>query len=238
MTATATITDDWQVLLSTDDTGPGLWTRVSYAATDVPIARTQQAHDRWAPLNTPLVYVWQPDAGAPQETDPVTVQADRPILSSTLYAGSLQVAVVSQAPLRSEAASVPHEVLGRPDRVVSVAPMRYPSGTLRLYAADARRRRNLRSLLRAGDPLILRGTCPDAVDDMTIIVTEVTEVLLSPDAPAGPRWIDLRFEAASDLPLDWEAPPAWTWADVEANYATWADVEEAFPSWADLESGP
>lgn len=237
-TAVATVTSDWQVSLSTDDAGPGAWWRVSYDAADVMVSTAPNAVDRWAPLNVPLVYYWAPDAGAPVQSNEVTVTADHPVLSSTLYAGSLPVVVESQAPSRWEANSVVHTVIGRPERVVSVAPMEYPNGRLRLYAVDRRRRLNLLSLLRAGDPLILRAPCPDAVDDMTIAVQSVQDPLLSESQKAGPRWIEIDYRAVSDLPADWASPPAWTWGDMEDTYASWAEVEAAFDTWAAAEAGP
>lgn len=238
MAAVATVTSDWQVSLSTDDPGPGVWWRVSFTDTDIQVGTLPTAVDRWAPLNIPLVYYWAPESGAPQQTNEITVASEHPVLSSTLYAGSLPVVVADQAPLTWQARSVVHDIIDRADPLVSVAPMAYPTGTLRLYAADSRRRLNLLSLLRAGDPLILRAPCPDAVDDMTMHVESVTDPLLSESQKAGPRWIEVEFVAVSSAPTEWASPPAWTWGDMEDTYTSWAEVEAAFDTWAAAEAGP
>lgn len=235
-TATATVTGDWQVRLVTDDPGPGMWRRVAFTGLDVVIGSSPEAFDRWAPLNVPLVYTW---TGVDLlETLPVTVVSDRPVLSSTLYAGSMQVTVVSQAPLTVQGRSVVHQVIGRPDPVVSVAPAGYPAGTLRLWMPDRATRLELHTMLRSGDPLILRATCPDAVDDLTLQPLSWSDPLVSEESKAGGRWLDVDFEAVSQTPGDWLAPPPWTWADAEAGFASWDAFEAAFASWADAEQGP
>jgi hypothetical protein len=237
VTATATVDNDFTVSLVTDDTGPGTWKRVTNTGTDRLVAQTPEASDRFVPLNVPVTYYWTGPGGV-ATTASVTVTASVPVLSSTLGRGYVQVVVVSQPPLEWVAKSVVHEVIGRPDPVVAVAPARYPSGTLVLDAPDRRQRLAVLSLLAAGDPLILRATCPAAVDDMTFQPMRWRDPLVSEAFKGGGRRIEVEYQSVTSAPMQYVPNPPWTWADVEASYATWADVEAAYGSWYALLEGP
>jgi hypothetical protein len=193
--------------------------------------------DRWAPLNVPLSYYWV-DADGVQQTDTVTVYADVPVLSSATGSGFMTVTVVSQPPLRWEARSQAHDVLYRPEPVVTIAPARYHSGTLRLHVPDLISRFSLRALLARGEPMILRTPCPGAVDDVTFLPLRWTEELVSASQPSGPRWMDIEYQAVMDNPFSYRPLPDWSWDMVNAMYASWNDLEESYQTWADLEQGP
>ena len=238
VSVTVTVTSDLTVRLVCDDPQPGAWWRAGYGGVpDRMVGRTPTTIDRWAPLNTPIAYYWSGTGGV-TEADPVTVTASTPILSSTLHSGSLPVVVHALQDMQREAGSKIHTVIGRDDQVVSVAPMRLPQGTLVLRAETAAQRAELDALIAPGDPLILRAPCTSAVPDMTISVTSARWTLVDGNTPSGPARLEMPFVQVTADPAAWPAPPSWTWADVEATYASWAEVEDVYASWAELEAGP
>jgi hypothetical protein len=237
MAATATVNGDYTVTLTTDDTGAGTWYRAYSGNPDLPVGSTHTTVDRWVPLGVPVTWYWA-GAGGVQQTEPVTVDDSRgPVLSSATGSGMLHVVVVSQPPLRWEARSVAHDILYRADPVVTVAPARYHSATLRLYLPDPLQRANVRTLLARGEPLILRTTCRDAVDDVTFLPTRWTEELVSASRKAGPRWLDVEYQAVMDNPSGYAPLPAWSWTALEAAVAEWDAVPETWATWADVEQG-
>lgn len=235
-TATATVLADWTVALSTDSVKPGTWRRASFDSADVLIAATNQAVDKWPPLNLELVYVWTDEDGSAEAS--AMVAASQPILSSTMGSGSRAVVVKDQAPLEFEARTVLHDVLYRADPVAAVLPARYPGGTLVLLVRSRTERVALLSLLSSGDPLVLRSTCPDAVDDLTLQPQRWSDPLLNDDVKRGPRLLTIEYQAVSSAPTSYAAPPAWSWDDVEAAYGSWEELEAAYASWHLLEQGP
>lgn len=236
-TATAVVSaDDWTVHLTVQKPGPGKWFRAYAGNPDLEVAATPDAIDRWAPLGVPVSYYWV-DSDGVQQPPPVTVDAPGPVLSSATGSGTVPVVVVTQPPLRWEARSVAHDVLYRPDPVVTVAPARYHSATLRLHCPEPVHRGNLRALLARGEPLILRAVCRDAVDDVTFLPLRWTEELVSASQPGGGRWVDVEYQAVMDNPSGYRPLPDWSWTALEAAYDSWSAVEAAYPSWADVEQG-
>jgi hypothetical protein len=237
MAAIATVNEDWTVTLTTDLPGPGAWYRAYAGDPDLYLGSTTTLVDRWVPLGVPVTWYWKNGTDI-QQTAPKTVQADGPVLSSALSSGAMRVVVVSQPPLRWEARSVAHDILYRADPVVTVAPARYHAATLRLHLPDRAARDSLRALLARGEPLVLRSTCRDAVDDVTFLPTGWTEELVSQSKKSGPRWVDIEYQAVMDNPSGYAPLPSWSWAGLEAAYATWDDVEAAYATWALTEQGP
>jgi hypothetical protein len=238
MTATATVNGDYTVTLTTDDAGAGQWFRAYAGDPDLLLGTAHTVVDRWVPLGVPVSWYWS-GAGGIQQTAPLTVDDSRgPVLTSAVGSGMLHVTVVSQPPLRWEARSVAHDILYRPDPVVTVAPARYHSATMRLHMPDLAHRVNLRTLLARGEPLILRATCRDAVDDVTFLPLRWTEALVSESRKSGARWVDIEYQAVMDDPSRYVPLPSWSWTSLEADYDTWEDVEASYPTWADVEQGP
>jgi hypothetical protein len=237
MAVTATVTGEWSVALHTDSTKPGAWRRTRSGSPDQIVAETHDAEDRWAPLGAPVTYYWT-DADGIQETAQVTVNPPGPVLSSALAPGFLVVTVVSQPPLQWEAQSRTHDILYRPDPVVTVAPARYHAATLRLYLPDAQTRREALDLLKRGEPLILRTLCTSAVDDVTMLPTSWSDPLVAESQRAGARWLDIDYQAVRDRPDSYLPLPAWKWVDFEAAHVSWTVAERAYPSWVEAEAGP
>jgi hypothetical protein len=231
-------TEDYSVRLVTEKPGPGKWFRAYAGEPDLLVGTERVTIDRWAPLGVPLLYYWQDADGLQVASDPITLVADRPVLSSATGSGFALVTVVTQPPLRWEARSVAHDVLYRPEPVVTVAPARYHSATLRLHVADMVARIGLRALLARGEPLILRTMCGDAVDDVTFLPLRWTEELVSASRPAGARWMDIEYQAVMDNPTAYRPLPDWSWEALEAAYESWAAVEAAYATWDQVEAGP
>jgi hypothetical protein len=236
MTAAVEVTGDYTARLTVDKPGPGRWYRAYAAEPDLEVASTPDAVDRWVPLGVPVSYYWA-DTDGVQQAPAVTVEAARPVLSSATGSGTMLVTVVTQPPLRWEARSVAHDILYRPEPVVTVAPARYHSATLRLHVPDDVSRVSLRALLARGEPLILRATCRTAVDDITFLPLRWTEELVSESRPSGGRWMDVEYQAVMDNPSAYRPLPDWSWHELEAAFDSWDAVVAAYPSWADVEQG-
>jgi hypothetical protein len=231
------VNGDYTVTLTTDDTGAGQWFRAYAGDPDLPLGSAQTIIDRWVPLGVPVSWYWAGGGGI-QQTAPLTVDDSRgPVLTSAVGSGMLHVVVVSQPPLRWEARSVAHDILYRPDPVVTVAPARYHSATMRLHLPDTGQRANVRALLARGEPLILRTTCRDAVDDVTFLPLRWTEELVAESRKSGPRWVDIEYQAVMDDPSKYGPLPPWSWAALEAAVDSWEAVEASWATWADVEQG-
>jgi hypothetical protein len=240
MAVTAQTTQDWTVLLTADAPGPGTWTRVTGDGREVVVGDTQTAEDRWAPIGVPLVYSWATQAGV-ETTDPVTVDSDRPVLSSAIRpGGSAQVVAVSQQPVRWEGRSVAHEVLSRPDPVVTMAPPKYHTATLRLHTDGRDGTDQVLVLLATGAPLILRTPCRDAVRDCTLLPLTWTEDVVSASRPSGARWLDIDYQAVTTDPMVYGGLPDWSWETLAAvpELSSYDDVVAMFGTWAATARGP
>jgi hypothetical protein len=232
------VTQELTVQLSAEEPGPGRWYRAYAGEPDLLVASTPLAVDRWAPMGVPLSYYWVDADGIQQYPETITVVSDRPVLSSATGAGYMPVTVVTQPPLRWEARSVAHDVLYRPEPVVTVAPARYHSATLRLHVEGMVERADLRALLARGEPLILRTPCAAAVDDVTFLPLRWTEELVSASQPGGARWMDVEYQAVMDNPTSYRPLPDWSWDELEAAYESWDAVEAAYATWDAVEAGP
>lgn len=156
------------------------------------------AVDGEVPLNTATVYVVTDSTGAQASSSEVTVTATDPVLSDAFDPGAaIRPTIVSQKPNTWEARSVWWDVLGAREPFASIAPMRLRSGTLVLRTDGTPARAAMVALLTPGDPLVLRSTCPGAVDDVTILVETVDEALVLEDDPEGPTLWSLRYQAIS-----------------------------------------
>lgn len=164
--------------------------------TDFPSRRV--AVDGEVPLNTATVYVVTDSTGAQASSSAVTVTTTDPVLSDAFDPGSLvRPVIVSQKPNTWEGRSVWWDVLGSREPFASVAPMRLRSGSLVLRTDGNVERAAMVALLTPGDPLVLRSTCPDAVDDVTFLVLTVDESLVIDDDLDGPTLWSLRYQAIS-----------------------------------------
>jgi hypothetical protein len=238
MAVVVEVAQDYTVRLSVDKPGPGKWYRAYAGEPDLEVASTPGAVDRWAPFGVPLSYFWVDSDGVQQAPAPVTVTSDRPVLSSATGSGYMTVTVVTQPPLRWEGRSVAHDVLYRPEPVVTVAPASYHTATMRFHVPGMMVRAELRSLLARGEPLILRTPCASAVDDVTFLPVRFTEELVSASRPGGDRWMDVEYRAVMDNPTAYRPLPDWSWDELEAAFDSWDAVEAAYATWDQVEAGP
>lgn len=237
LTATATIIEDlWMVrLAATGATGTVDWFRAA-GSDRTSIGQGVELVDRNAPLNVPLTY-WATDTGGGSDVlDPITLVADRPVLSSTMHATTYEVTVISQSPT-GRPRSVYHPVIEPALPVVSVLKAEAPAGDLVLDAPDMTVLRQLWAMLSAGDPLILRACCPDAVFDMTFIANADFRAELKGEQKAGPWRFVIPFQATTDAPPAWSPDPDRTYQDLLDEFPTYQAVLDTYPTYQALLDG-
>lgn len=246
LTATATPDDvlgTFMRLQASGGVGPYSWLAfpngtpsyvVPPTATDPTGAQTV---DGLAPFGRNVTYQVRDSAGASFDIDAALPDPPSSVLSDALDPGRVAfVTVVDQLPNEWAPRSVWFDVLDRRDPFVAVAPLRLRNGTIVLRTTTSQARRELFDLLTPGRPLVLRSPCHDAVDDLTILPTGVTEELTVETAKAGARHWSLTYQAVSNELGPYLPDPTWTWqtltADprnpswdlVVAGYATWDDA--------------
>jgi len=171
------------------------------------------------PFNLPITYFATDDNGTTIAA-PVTYTSPVPVLSSQTTDDAHPVVVLSQDEFDYEARSRAHEVIGRPDPLVTILPAHFPGGELRLWLADLDERRALLDMLNTGSPVQLRSTLPTRVVDLVLLPTDWTDRLVNSDRPDGPRTLDIRYQAVTEL--RGYGPPATrtyqTWPVEAADY--------------------
>jgi hypothetical protein len=195
-------------------------------------------YDGLAPFGREVTYRVTDSTGATFDLEASLDDPPSAVLSDAVDPNrSAFVTVVDQLPNTWAGRSVWFDVLDRRDPFVAVAPMRYRNGTIVVRVTGGTDdRRDLLDLLTPGVPLVLRSPCHEAVDDVVILVSEVTEELALEAAKAGPRLWRLTYQAVTRDIGPYLPDPSWTWDDlvadprnpswtaVEAGYATWDDV--------------
>jgi hypothetical protein len=194
--------------------------------------------DGFAPFGREVTYRVTDSTG-----DDVEVQATLPDPPSAVLSDAADpnraefVTVLDQLPNTWAARSVWFDVLDRRDPFVAAAPMRYRDGTIVLRVTGGTDdRRALLGMLTPGTPLVLRSPCHEAVDDVVILVTEVTEELSLESAKTGPRAWRLTYQAVTRDIGPYLPDPTWTWADLVADprNPSWAAVVAGYATWADV----
>lgn len=238
MDVTATVdTALWAVkLTAANASGTVTWLR-RVGGRDHNIGTGATVWDYSPPLNRPITYIATDDTSS-AVTQQVTVAADGPILSSTISPIAYPVTVVDYRPLRGIAATVWHPVLGRNDPVVTIHPALYPSGLLRLYMATATVRVQLIELLTLGEPLVLRTTCTDRVDNMTFVMTEWEDPFVNDRRKGPPAYLDITFQQVTDeigAPIPIPDRTYQTWVD---DHPTYQALFDAYPDYRAALDGP
>ena len=235
MIITATVEGGYKVRLeATSATGTVSWVR-RVRGQDKPVGDGVVVVDNTPPLNVDITYSATDDVST-EVAPAVQVQSDSPILSSPIYGDAYQVTVLRQDPLEWEARSVAIPILGRVEPLVSIAPVAPPTGTLVILMSDNGQRLQLLEMLSRGDPLQLRSTCVDVVDDVTFLPTSWSDPRLEQDNPRSLRTLEIEFTATSSAPTAYPPAPARTYADALA-VGTFADITATFESWFDLRNG-
>ena len=191
----------------------------------------------WVDYEPELNVEWDYIAVDDADTDVVVgieVPSTAPVLASTTSPLARQVAVISFRPYTSEARSVAHAVLGRVDPLITIHPMLYPSGLLRLYAHDNTARQQLLDLLYTGEPLHLRTVCDTRLDSLYFLAVYWSDPFTSDTQRQGPAYIDIEFQATGRptgiIPPDTTRTYQTAMVDVFANYAdvliTWGTYRQ------------
>jgi hypothetical protein len=165
------------------------------------------------------------------------VAVDGCVLSSTFTpTNSTTVRVVEDAPHSLEARSAWYDVIGRRDPLVSVDVMRYRSGSLSLYVRGNAQRSAVLSLFYPGDPLLLRTSLPERVDDMIFLPLNVDEDPAVDNT--GGRVFSIDYQAVTRPIGPHPGSTVWTYTALASFVAAYVDVLSAFPTYAALVLGP
>jgi hypothetical protein len=246
LTATATpdaVLGTYMVLRATGGTAPYSWTAYPNGGTAYTVPRTvadptgATTVDGLAPLGREVTYQVRDSAGASFDVTAQLPDAPSAVLSDALNPDrALFVTVLDQLPNEWAARSVWFDVLDRRDPFVALAPMRFRNGTIVVRTVTADERRDLFDMLTPGGPLVLRSPCAAAVDDLTILVNQVSEELTVESAKTGPRSWSLTYQAVSSELGPYLPDPDWDWDGVvsDPRNPSWDVVAASFTSWDDL----
>ena len=231
MIVTATVVQNWAVRLeATENVGTVHWYR-DYASQVEYLGDGPALIDHTPPLNETINYYAQDDSDTAYANG-IVVESDYPILTSTMHGDAVEVTVLDQPPLEWTGRSVAHPILNDPEPRVSVAPASFPRGTLVLYMRSRQERQVLMRMLVMGDPLSLRSTCLEAVDTVVFLPEAWRDPLASESNKAGPRHLEIDFQAVQQAPESYPPPVLRDYGDILAegayqwHFDTWADYRE------------
>lgn len=98
--------------------------------------------------------------------------------------------------------------------------------------------RDVRAMLRTGEPFHLRSTCHERVDSVSAVAVSFTETAFGDNNEHGPsRLITIQWRAVEPLWGDNLVIAARIWATVPIEFATWADVPAQVATWDELAYG-
>ena len=237
MQLTATVDQDlWAVkLVATGATGTVEWFRRS-GGVNTPIGSGTVLWDYTADLNRTFEYVAADDVDS-DTVGPVRIDADAPVLSSSMSAIARAVQVVDYRPLSGQGRTRWHPVLGRPDPIVTVHRALYPSGLLRLSVPTPAERQALIDLLRLGEPLLLRSTCPERVDTMTFVMQNWQDPFAGRGRKHGPAYLDIDFQQVSAFTSIAPPDPDRTYQTILDQHATYAEVLQVYTDYRHVLDG-
>jgi hypothetical protein len=225
-------------LTASGQTGTVSWYRDTADENDAHIGDGPALVDRGGPVSEPVAYYATNDltlATAPT----ITVDSGGlPVLASTMYNVAYPVTVVSYRPYRGQGASVWHPVIGRSDPLVSIFPALYPAGMLRLRVETNDQRLDLvRNLLAKGDPLYLRPTCHDRLDEMTFLMLDWSDPYVGAESQGGPLYLDINYQRVTEVPPAWTPTPDRTYQTIIDQHATYQDVLDSYATYQDMLDG-
>ena len=190
--------------------------------------------DRRGRLNQELTYFAVDDVETKSAT--ATIPADLPVLSSTATSVAWEVEVIRWRPLRGYGLSTAHFVLGRSDPFVTIHPAAFPEGQLQLLARTPTQRERIVDLIRPGDPLHIRTTCPERLATFEFIVRSWADPFLSDEARDGYATVDIDYQAVQEV-LATQPAPDRTYGDVAADHTTYQEVADLYASYQGLLDG-
>ena len=221
-------------LAATSTSGTVQWWR-RYAGQDHPVGTGISQFD-YPPLNVPVEYVATDDVET-KVAPPVTVTADGPVLSVEGRLLAAPVTVLSYRPTDYNNPSRVWPVLGRGDPIVTVHPTLYPSGVLRLYAADYTAMINLLAMLPTGRPLLLRSTCEERVPSFTFNYQRATSGYMNDQSVDVPAYFDFEFQQVQASPGIAPPPPDRTYQTVADTYTDYTAVQAGYGNYLQLLEG-
>lgn len=202
-----------------------------------PTADPALVRDHEPPFGVPIRYTVTTDTETATYLLADGVDARGCVLSSTMRpASALPVVLLADRPHEWETRSAWFDVIGRRDPLVSVDGMRYRAGDWQLYARGTDARAQLIALLSTGEPLLLRASAPELVDDAIALPMRVTE---EPHVDeSGGRVFTVRYQAVTRTLGPYVGLGDWTYADVPLAAATYSILLDRFATYGELYAGP
>lgn len=132
-------------------------------------------------------------------------------------------------------ASTVHEVIGREDPVIRLAPLKLRRGTLTVWCADYQSLLDALGVYQRGEVVLMRQ--PDYPGlDMYHVGTEAKEAGYD---EAMRRWrLDVTYYEVAYPRGPLLGSPTWTWDDMAAMFPTWDAAAAFFATWNDAQIGP
>lgn len=191
--------------------------------------------DYEAPFGVPITYQVSAPNGAAVASAQLAVTGC--VLSSMVTPGqAVRVAVIGDDPHEWDARSAWFDVIGRRDPLVALDVMRYRSGSWTFYAAGNVARRDLIDLVTTGDPVLLRTSVPERVDDVVALPLRMSE---SPHVDAGGgRVFDIDYQAVTRTGGPFAGSLDWTYGALRTQVPTYAEVVNTFATYRALRVGP
>lgn len=133
------------------------------------------------------------------------------------------------------AATIVHEVIGRPDPVARIVPHGSRRGTLTLWCRDYAAATATVDVYRRGEVVMLRQPAYPGLD-MYHVSTDIRETGYD---EAMRRWrVDVTYVEVAFPRGPLLGSFDWSWDDLVAAFPTWDAVVAAFPTWNSAEIGP
>lgn len=236
-------------LEATGNVGTPTWYRSAYWTDgrfrNASLGTGNPRHDLNVPLDAPTVIYTAVDGADIVELEVTPPAATMPVLGllDRTDVPAAEVVVESLQEQSVEARTVYYDVLDRNEPFYQTMRPASRTGTMVLFVKHpggpfpGKMLDRMRKMLRTGEPMVLRTTCNDRVQDLLFIFQRWTESQVGEANRHGP---DRR------VTVEWRAvDPSWAdpvtsgrvWALVPKEFSTWTDVVAQVPTWADLVSG-
>lgn len=206
-----------------------------------PLGPSVTVDDEQAPFGIPITYR-ATQTGEPgvvsQTSAPLDVTGS--VLTSVVRPGTgLPVRVIEDRPQDWETRSAWFDVIDRRDPLVTITPMRYRAGEWILALNGAAARAQLINVLTTGEPVMLRSSCPEQIDDVICLPLSFSIDPVIASAPQGTRTARVSYQAVTRPIAPFGGTSDWTYAALAARPATtYASVLAEFATYSALFAGP
>jgi hypothetical protein len=193
-------------------------------------------NDRECPFGVPVTYTatygTSSTATAATQLDATQARLEHPGQSAL----GKWVRIIADTPPVWESPSVVHNIINRPDPLVTAQTLRARSGTLRLWCATQAEANEVLQLFQSGYPVLVRTPQPRLLRDGWLAPVRITDA--HERADLEPRIIEVEYQVVGRPIGDSVGQAVWRWQDQTTEYGTWAILRNAYPTWSLAVAGP